>query len=187
MPRPIHILLTAALACCAFMPAWAPAEAAAQDSHDSRGYYDPAAPQQSFLDRKVGTSLQRFSKFQARIKKEHFTAYLCAYSTTLAVIAGLIFGAVGYRLSDPMSPYRSVKRRTVLLASAIGAALGIFGALTQVPPAAGDKITLLVLSVGCGAAGAFLGALLSFLIMRWRSNRAAVRDGRPMTKRMRHA
>jgi hypothetical protein len=86
-----------------------------------------------------------------------------------------------------MSPYRLIRRRTLQLATAIGGSLGIFAAVTQVPPNATGKVSLLVLATGVGAVTAFLGAWIAFLIMRIIANGKARRDGRRITDRMRHA
>jgi hypothetical protein len=147
----------------------------------------PSAPAEPFLDRKVGSALERFSAWKARMKKEHFTEYLAGYTGLLAAVTGLVFGLVAYRMSDPMSPYRLIRRRTLQLAAAIGGSLGIFAAVTQVPPNATGKVSLLVLATGVGAATAFLGAWIAFLIMRLLANGKARRDGRRVTDRMRHA
>lgn len=143
-------------------------------------------PTEPFLDRKVGSVPERFSLWKARLQKEHFTGYLALYTGLLAAASGLILGLIAYRLSDPMSPYRLIRRRALQLTTAIGGSLGIFVAVTQVPHNATGKVSLLVLATGVGAAAAFLGGAIAFLIMRRLANRAARRDGRRITDRMRH-
>ena len=145
------------------------------------------APVQPFLDRKVGSSLEKLSRWRARMKSEHFTAYLSTYIVLLAGGTGLFFGAAAYRLSDPMSPYRLIKRRTLQLAMAIGGSLGILVAVMQVPPNAPGKVSLLLLAIAIGAASSLIGSWIAFQVMRLLSNRSARRDGRRLTDRMRHA
>lgn len=154
---------------------------------DRAAFYGPSAPKQSFLDRKVKETLERASRFLTRAKKEHFAAYLSTFTAALAAVTGLVFGLISYQLSDPMSPYRLVKRRTLLLALAVGASLGVFTAVIQVPDTASSKIALLLISAGTGTVGAFVAALAAFLFMRRRSLRSAQRNGRRITDRMRHA
>lgn len=148
---------------------------------------DPSAPVEPFLDRKVVTLKDRYARFVARMKKEHFREYLLAYCAMMAAATGLVFGFLSYRLSDPMSPYRHIRRRSLQLALAIGGSLGIFGAVMQVPPNTTGKVSLLLLAIGAGAVAAVVSTAISFALMRMRSNRAARRDGRRVTDRMRHA
>lgn len=148
---------------------------------------EPAAKPEPYLDRQVGSSLERFSRWKARMKKEHFTAYLAAYTGLLGALLGLAFGFSAYRLSDPMSNYRLIRRRSLQLSLAIGAGVGVFAAVMQVPPNTAGKVSLLFLAIGTGAVATFLGTWWSFLVLRFRSNRAARRDGRRITDRMRHA
>ena len=64
----------------------APLPASGQSTPDTTVISDPSqpAPVQPYLDRKVGSSLERFSRWQARMKSEHFTAYLSTYIVLLA-------------------------------------------------------------------------------------------------------
>jgi drug/metabolite transporter (DMT)-like permease len=121
------------------------------------------------------------------MKSEHFTAYLSTYNGILAGVTGLFFGLIAYRLSDPMSPYRVIRRRTLQLATAIGGSLGILVAVMQVPPNAPDKVSLLLLAIAVGAVCTLIGSWIAFQVMRILSNRSARRDGRRLTDRMRHA
>lgn len=167
----------------------APLPASGQSTPDATVISDPTqpAPVQPFLDRKVGSSLEKLSRWRARMKSEHFTAYLSTYIALLAGGTGLFFGASSYRLSDPMSPYRLIKRRTLQLAMAIGGSLGILVAVMQVPPNAPGKVSLLLLAIAIGAASSLIGSWIAFQVMRLVSNRSARRDGRRLTDRMRHA
>jgi len=121
------------------------------------------------------------------MKKEHFAEYLAVYSALLAGVTGFVFGLVSYRLSDPMSTYRTIKRRTLQLAFAIGGALGVSAAVLQVPPNTIGKVSLLFLAVGIGAITATVASWLVFFLLRFHSNHLARRDGRRVTDRMRHA
>ncbi len=160
--------------------------ASGQNPPDPTEISAPATPQ-PYLDRKVGSTLEGSSRWQARMKKEHLTAYLMTYSAMLAVITGLLFGLAAYRMSDPMSPYRLVKRRTLQLAMVIGGSLGILVAVMQVPPNAPGRLSLLLAATLAGAMSALLSSWVAFQIMRIRSNRAALKDGRRLTERMRQA
>ena len=178
----------------ALIALWCLAPHAGRGQTLSPGSANPASiadnlnpPAEPYLDRQVGSSLERFSRWQARMKKEHFTAYLAAYTGLLGGFLGLAFGFSAYRLSDPMSYYRLIRRRSLQLALAIGAGCGVFAAVTQVPPNTIGKVSLLFLAVGTGAVAALLATWWSFLVLRFRSNRDARRDGRRITDRMRHA
>lgn len=148
---------------------------------------EPGAKPEPFLDREVASKLERFSRWQARMKKEHFTAYLAVYAGLLGAFLSLVFGFSAYRLSDPMANYRLIRRRSLQLSLAIGAGVGVFAAVMQVPPNTIGKVSLLFLAVATGSVATFLGTWWSFLVLRLRSNRDARRDGRPITDRMRHA
>ena len=147
----------------------------------------PATRPEPYLDRTFGSALEQFSRWKARMKKEHFAEYLAVYSALLAGVTGFVFGLVSYRLSDPMSTYRTIKRRTLQLAFAIGGALGVSAAVLQVPPNTIGKVSLLFLAVGIGAITATVASWLVLFLLRFRSNHLARRDGRRVTDRMRHA
>lgn len=181
-----HVVLVAA-AVCILAPAAAPVTALSQGAPENPLISDPSAPAEPFIDRKVVTLKDRYSRFMARMKKEHFREYLMTYCAVLAGVTGLVFGFASYRLSDPMSPYRHIKRRSLQLAVAIGGSLGIFGAVMQVPPNTTGKVSLLLLAIAAGAVAAMVATWISFALMRMRSNRASRRDGRRITDRMRHA
>jgi len=164
-----------------------PASAAAQDSASATSRGSSLEKQQPYLDRKVESSLEQFSRWKTRMKKEQFTKYLAVSSAILAGVTGFFFGLVSYRLSDPMSTYRVIKSRTLQLALAIGGALGVLAAVLLVPPHTIGKVSLLFLAVGIGAATATIASWLVFFLLRLRSNWLARRDGRRVTDRMRHA
>lgn len=192
--RTTHTLLLAGLIAILFLaplPAGAqtlsPGSVAPATETRTPAVVTPGAKPEPYLDRKFGSAFDRFSRWKSRMKKEHFTAYLAAYTALLAGVTGFIFGLVSYRLSDPMSTYRTIKRRTLQLAFAIGGALGVSAAVLQVPPNTTGKISLLFLAVGIGAATALVASWLAFCLLRFRSNRLARRDGRRVTERMRHA
>jgi len=166
-----------------------PPAAAGQETIDPSLINDPtlAAPAQSDLDRKVGELFLKFTRWKTRMAAEHFTAYLTTYSSLLAGVTGFLFGLLAYRLSDPMAIYRLVKRRTLQLATAIGASLGILTALGQVPTNSGSRVLLLLLATAVGAVSALASSWFSFQFMRHRRIQAAQRDGRRLTDRMRQA
>jgi uncharacterized membrane protein YsdA (DUF1294 family) len=165
----------------------APLPAPGQNSPPAPALEEASAKPEPYLDRKVGSTLEQFTRWKARMKKEHFTEYLVVYTALLGGVTGIIFGFLAYRLSDPMSTYRIIRRRTLQLSVAIGGAIGVFAAVMQVPPGTTGKVSLLFLAIGTGAAATLLGTGFSFLIMRLRSNHLARRDGRRITHRMRHA
>lgn len=179
------VLMAAAI--CLLAPAAAPVTALSQGAPGNPQISDPSAPAEPFIDRKVGRLTDRYSRFMARMKKEHFREYLLISCAVLAGVTGLVFGFASYRLSDPMSPYRHIKRRALQLAVAIGGSIGIFGAVMQVPPNTTGKVSLLLLAIAAGAIAAVVTTWISFALMRMRSNRSARRDGRRITDRMRHA
>jgi len=146
----------------------------------------PAARPEPYLDRTFGSAHERFSRWKARMKKEHFTEYLVAYAGLVAGATGLLFGFASYRLSDPMSTYRTIRRRTLQLALAIGAALGVLAAVLQVPPNTIGKVSLLLLAIGTGAVATTIATWLVFFVLRFRSNCLARRDGRRVSDRMWH-
>lgn len=163
-----------------------PAASLAQPAEGQKRAVEEVAGQ-PFIDRQVGSSLERFSRWQARMKAEHFTEYLMAYTALTAAMAGLFFGFAAYRLSDPLAPYRLIKRRSLQLALAVGGTLGIFAAVIQVPPNTVGKVSLLLLATGTGAIVTSLATWIAFILLRHRSNRCARLDGRRITDRMRHA
>ena len=177
----------AATLCCLVVSATAPSTASAQSAPENPAISDPTASAEPFIDRKVGSLKDRYSRFMGRMKKEHFREYLLTYCAVMAGATGLVLGFLSYRLSDPMSPYRHIKRRSLQLATAVGGSLGIFGAVMQVPPNTAGKVSLLLLAIAAGALAAVVATWIAFGILRMRSNRAARRDGRRITDRMRHA
>jgi hypothetical protein len=140
-----------------------------------------------FLDRKADSALDSVSRWMAQAKKRHPTGYLVCYTGLLAAAAGFVTGWAAYRMSDPMAFYRKTRRRTLGLGTTIGAALGVFAAVMQVPPDASGKLSLLLAAIVSGALCAGTAAAVAFLGSRLLANRSARRDGRRMTDRMRHA
>lgn len=185
--RALQRAVLMAAATCFLAPAVVPLTAIPQGPPEHSLTSGPLAPTEPFIDRKVDTVKNRYTQFMARMKKEHFREYLLVYCAVLAGATGLIFGFASYRLSDPMSPYRQIRRRVLQLALAIGGSLGIFGAVMQVPPNTTGKVSLLLLAIAAGAVAAVVTTFATFALMRMRSNRAALRDGRRITHRMRHA
>lgn len=134
-------------------------------------------------DRKDVSTLGQFNRWKARMKNEHFTAYLSTYTAIVACFVGLIFGFGAYRLSDPMSSFRHNQRRSLQLAAAIGGTLGLLTAVMQVPAQTTGKVSLLFMAIGTGAATTMFATCLAFLILRFRSKRA----GRPVPRHPGHA
>jgi hypothetical protein len=140
---------------------------------------------QPFIDRKVGSVMERFSRWKARMKKEHFTEYLTAYAAIAGTLTGAIFGFLAYRFGDPMSPYRRSRKQTLLLAIAIGAGLGVFVAVTQVPPNIPGKVTILLRALAVTTFTTTTVTLLLFVLQRMRTVRKARRAGIEITGRLR--
>lgn len=175
------------MAVCAAALFSSPCTAPAQTGPAAPSLSGTNAPAEPYLDRKVSSNLDKLTRWQARMKKEHFTRYLVAYTAILSTITGLVFGFSAFRLGDPMATYRLVKRRSLQLAVAIGGSLGIFCAVTQVPPKIIGKVSLLLLAAGTGAVITLVATWLVFIVLRFQSNSQARRAGHRVTDRIRHA
>lgn len=140
---------------------------------------------QPFIDRKVGSALERFSAWKARMKKEHFTAYLLVYTALLGTAAGGAYGFLAFRFGDAMAPYRRIRNKTGLLSLAVGLGLGVFVAVTQIPPTIVGKVSMLLLTIACALVTTTFSALLLFVIQRWFMVARARRSGFPLSGRLR--
>lgn len=140
---------------------------------------------QPFIDRQVGSTMERFQRWKARMKKEHFTEYLTAYAAILGTLTGAIFAFLAYRFGDPMSPYRRSRNQAFLLSIAIGAGLGVSVAVTQVPPTITGKVTMLLRAVAVTTVTTATVALILFVLQRIRTVRKARRAGIAITGRLR--
>jgi hypothetical protein len=139
-----------------------------------------------YLDRKMAGSSDRLRAAWARFREQNFTAYLGLVSAVAGVVLGGMFALFAYRFSDPMSPYRTIRRNAALLSLASGAGLGVLLAVLQVPPNLPGRVTLLLLAVGSGAIAAGLSAFLGFVLHRLCSSLKARRLGIQLGHRMRH-
>jgi hypothetical protein len=163
-------------------------EIAAQDQFPAA---DPLPAQtgmddERYLDRKVTGFFGGFHAARAEFRESNFTAYLAIVAAVSGLSLGVLFALLAYRFSDPMSPYRVIRRSTSLLALACGAGLGVFVAVLQVSPDVSGRVTLLLLAIGCGGLAAWLSALAGFILHRICSTRKARRLGKHLTQRMRH-
>lgn len=138
-----------------------------------------------FIDRKVGSTLERFSAWKARMKKEHFTAYLLVYTALLGTAAGGAYGFLAFRFGDAMAPYRRIRNKTGLLSLAVGLGLGVFVAVTQIPPTIRGKVSMLLLTIACALVTTTIAALLLFVIQRKFMVLRARRSGFPLSGRLR--
>jgi len=138
-----------------------------------------------FIDRKVGSVLEKFSAWKARMKKEHFTAYLLTYTAILGTLAGGTYGFLGFRFGDAMAPYRRIRNKTALLSLAVGLGLGVFVAVTQIPPTVVGKLSMLLLTIVCALITTMLSALVVFVLQRWFMVARARRSGFPLSGRLR--
>ena len=138
-----------------------------------------------YLDRHVGSLLERFSRWQARMKDEHFNAYVSTYAAILGAVAGGIFSFLAYRFGDSMSPYHRSRNQAILLSLAIGAGLGVLVAVMQVPPTMMGKLTLLLRLVAISAVASMLTTLALFIVQRWHYLRRAKLAGFEISGRLR--
>jgi hypothetical protein len=139
-----------------------------------------------FLDRKVTGLFDRFRAAREEFRKNNFTAYLAIVSAASGFSVGVLFALLAYRFSDPMSPYRVIRRNTSLLALACGAGLGVFVAVLQVAPDVPGRVTLLLLAIAGGGFAAWFSAFSGFILHRICSTRKARRLGIHLSQRMRH-
>jgi hypothetical protein len=123
-------------------------------------------PTPPLLDRGVTSALQQFNQWKSRMKSEHFTSYLLAYSALTGTFIGALLAALAFRFGDPMAIYRRLRNINLGLALALGAGLGVILAVFEVPHSRPDRITLLLLAVVCASSAAFLGAALGFYAQR---------------------
>lgn len=161
-----------------------PAATLAQPAEGQKRAVEEVAGQ-PFIDRQVGSTLERFSRWKARMKEEHFTGYLNTYAAIVGTLGGGIFGFMAYRFGDPMSPYRRSRRQAILLSIAIGAGLGVFIAVTQVPPNMTGKVTILLRAIAVTIIATTLATILLFVLQRLRTVRKAKRAGFEVTGRLR--
>lgn len=138
-----------------------------------------------FIDRKVGSVLEKFSAWKARMKKEHFTGYLLAYTAILGTLAGGTYGFLAFRFGDAMAPYRRLRNKTALLSLAVGLGLGVFVAVTQIPPTVAGKVSMLLLTIVCALIATVPSALALFVVQRWFMVARARRSGFPLSGRLR--
>lgn len=138
-----------------------------------------------FLDRTVGSATDRFQQWLARMKQDHFTAYLMVVTTLTGAVLGTGISLITSRFGDPMAPYRRVRSRTSLLAVACGGGIGVLFAVTLVNPAASGKVTFLALAVLCGAVTTGIFCLAAFIILRQYGEWRARRRGTIITGRLR--
>ena len=138
-----------------------------------------------FIDRKVGSALEKFSAWKARMKKEHFTGYLLVYTALLGTAAGGTYGFLAFRFGDAMAPYRRIRKKTGLLSLAVGLGIGVFIAVTQIPPTITGKVSMLLLTIACSLVTTTLAALTLFVVQRWFMVARARRSGFPLSGRLR--
>ena len=138
-----------------------------------------------FIDRNVGSVLEKFSSWRARMKKEHFTAYLIVYTALLGTAAGATYGFLAFRFGDAMAPYRRIRNKTGLLSLAVGLGLGVFIAVTEIPPTIVGKVSMLLLTIACALVTTTSSALLLFVVQRRFMVARARRSGFPLSGRLR--
>jgi hypothetical protein len=171
------LLLAALLATAAPTPAQPSATDANRTVEEVAG--------EPFIDRNVGSVLERLSAWLARMKKEHFTAYLMVYTAVFGTAAGGIYGFLAFRFGDAMAPYRRIRNKTGLLSLAIGLGLGVFVAVTQIPPTIVGKVSMLLLTIACALVTTTFSTLALFVTQRWFMVARARRSGFPLSGRLR--
>ncbi len=179
--RHFGLVLVMLLAC---LVASSPTATAQDTDPQSSGTLEDLAGE-PFIDRKVGSALERFSAWQARMKKEHFTAYLLVYTAILGTAAGGAYGFLAFRFGDAMAPYRRIRNKTGLLSLAVGLGLGVFVAVTQIPPTIKGKVSMLLLTILCALVTTTISALSLFVVQRWFMVARARRSGFPLSGRLR--
>ena len=191
MPRITRLAIRTAVAACLLCSAFTPVNAQGQGNRmpprPATGFHESTGVQnEPFIDDKVGSLMERYAKWKSRMKRDHFPKYLTGYASIAGVFAGLAFALIGFRLGDPMAPYRRIRNKTILLALASGAGLGVFLAVTEVPAQTTGKLTLLLTAVACSAAAAAVGSTAGFVVLRALRNRKARRAGEPLSDRLRY-
>lgn len=183
-PRPVGRTGFAALLLLALLLAPA-ASSMAQTSETGAARTVEEVTGEPFIDRNVGSVLERFSSWRARMKKEHFTSYLLVYTALLGTVVGATYGFLAFRFGDAMAPYRRIRYKTALLALAGGFGLGVLIAVTEVPPTTPGKVTVLLKTIGCAVVATTLAAMLLFVVQRRFMVARARRSGFPLSGRLR--
>lgn len=158
--------------------------ATAPGAVDAAAERSGSAPQ-PFLERKVGSTLERFTQWKARMKKEHLTAYLVAYTFLLGTAVGAAYGFLAFRFGDAMGLYRDARKKTFLISLACGLSVGVLAALGEIPHAIAGKLTMLLMAMLIGVFSTSLMTMLVFLIQRKLMEKRAKRTGSPVTSRLR--
>ena len=138
-----------------------------------------------FIDRHVESTLQRFQRWKARMKSEHFTRYLLGYNFVVGTMVGALFGFLAFRFGDAMAPYLRIRKRTWQLALAIGAGLGVLLTVSEAPPNLPGKLTILLLAVFCSMVATTIAAMIVFILQRQLMVWRARRSGFPLSGRLR--
>ncbi len=180
-------IVTAALA---VIVTSAPHRAAAQAGSGTAGFEESAVDRKAsrpepFLDRKVKGSLEKFSKWKARMKKEHFMAYLIAYTCLFGAAVGAAYGFLAFRFGNAMATYRRVRKKTFLISLACGLGVGVLAAVGQIPPTIPGKVTMLLMTLAVGVVSTSLATMSLFLLQRQLMVIQAKRNGAPVTTRLR--
>ena len=158
-----------------------PVTPASRDPAVDRRY----APAEPLVDRKVSAAMSKFSKWKAAVKKEHFTAYLVFYTCLLGLAVGGTYGFLAFRFGDAMALYHRVRRKTFLISLACGLGVGVFAALSEIPPSIPGKLSMLLLAMFLGVASTSMMTMFLFVFQRRLMEVQARRIGAPVTSRLR--
>jgi len=142
-------------------------------------------PREPFIDRNVTSVLEKFSAWKARMKKEHFTAYLIGYTSFWSTLFGSVYGFLAFRFGDAMALYRRIRKKTLLLSLAVGMGLGVLVAVSQIPPTSPGKVTLLLMVVAVATVATCVATMSIFVFQRLLLVRKIKRAGFPVGGRLR--
>jgi putative flippase GtrA len=187
MLQPPSLLKTASRAAAALALAlcFLPSAAVAQTREAAQAQAVDEVAGRPFIDRHVESAVSRFWGWKARMKSEHFSRYLIGYTIAVGALAGAFFGFLAFRFGDAMAPYLRIRRKTLQLAVAIGAGLGVLLTVTEAPPHLPGKLTMLLLAMFSSTVAVVAATMAIFVLQRrlmvWRARRS----GFPLSGRLR--
>lgn len=190
LPDPVSRATALFIVLMVTLVALTPSPLAAQTGPGRPPVNDPTAdtrytPREPFIDRKVTSVIERFSAWKARMKKQHFTAYLLGYTCFWSGLFGSLYGFLAFRFGDAMALYRRIRKKTLLLSIAVGSGLGVLVAVSQIPPTSPGKVTLLLMVVAVAALVTCTATMTIFVFQRRLLVAKTKRAGLPVSGRLR--